>query len=63
MYQKHDVNENPRKIQKADITRKLAFGATKVLKATFLGVEKMGLTSSNLLQNMGYLEWSPEGIK
>ena len=39
MYQKHDVNENPRKTQKADITRKLAFWATKVaLKATFLGL-------------------------
>ena len=40
-------NENPRKTQKADITRKVAFWATKVaLKASFLGVEKMGLTTS-----------------
>ncbi len=40
-------NVNPRKTQKAEITRKLAFWATKVaLKAIFLGVEKMGLITS-----------------
>ena len=41
MYQKHDVNENPRKTQKADITKKLPFWATKVvMKATFLGSKR-----------------------
>ncbi len=47
IYQKPGANENPRKAQKADITRKLAFWATKVAtKANFLGVEQLGLTTS-----------------
>ncbi len=50
MYQKHDVHENTRKTRKADVTRMIAFWATKVArKATFLGVEKMGLTTSTFV--------------
>ena len=57
MYQKHDVHENPRKTQKVDITRKVAFWATKVPpKTTFLGVEKMGLTTSNNIKTTSDLD-------
>ncbi len=50
MYQKHDVNENLRKTQKADITRKLAF---------LSGVEKMGFKTTSL--QGGYQSWG--GLK